>query len=191
MRKAFFKIGNLSLNYKTSFGILMFAMILILSVSCNNLPADLRIREKSNDDQFQKILAQEDTAKTNYDFERLITDYTKLSKEITAFNNDCEKRGIKPNCFLINLTMKKLANAEKVLNVGNRYNYGSSSSSSISSYSSDKTCSWCGKSFSGEHYTHLGKMSDCYSTNSSTSIGIFCSRKCCTEARRSSCPTCR
>ena len=125
MRKAFFKIGDLSVNYKKSFGILLFAMILILSVSCNNLPADLKIREKSNDNQFQKILAQEDTAKTSSDFERLITDYTKLSKEITAFNNDCKKRGIKPNYFLINLTTKKLANAEKVLNVGNKYDYGS------------------------------------------------------------------
>lgn len=192
MRKAFFKTWNLTVDYKKTLGFLFFTIISFLSVSCNNLPADLKIREKSNDNQFQKILAQEDTAKTSYDIERLITDYTKLSKEITAFNNDCKKRGIKPNYFLINLTTKKLANAEKVLNVGNRYNYGSSfSSGSSSTSSSNETCSWCGKSFSGTHYTHLGKMSDCYSTDSSTSIGIYCSKKCCSEARRSSCPTCR
>ena len=62
-------------------------------------------------------------------------------------------------------------------------------SSSSNSYS--KTCSWCDKSFSGEHYTHLGKMSDCYSTSSSSSIGKYCSMSCCSQARRNSCPTCR
>jgi hypothetical protein len=71
------------------------------------------------------------------------------------------------------------------------YSSSSTSSSSSSSYSSDNKCSWCGKSFSGEHYTHLGKMSDCYSTSSSSSIGVYCSLSCCSQARRSSCPTCR
>ena len=69
--------------------------------------------------------------------------------------------------------------------------YSNSSSTNNSSNSSDETCSWCGKSFSGEHYTHLGKMSDCYSTSSSSSIGVYCSLSCCSQARRSSCPTCR
>ena len=66
----------------------------------------------------------------------------------------------------------------------------SSYESSTSTSNTSKTCSWCGKSFTGEHYTHLGKISDCYSTNSASSIGIYCSMKCCSEARRSSCPTC-
>lgn len=69
-------------------------------------------------------------------------------------------------------------------------NNTNSSSSTYSSSTSSKICSWCGKAFSGEHYTHLGKMSDCYRTNSSSSIGIYCSSKCCSEARKSSCPTC-
>lgn len=69
-------------------------------------------------------------------------------------------------------------------------NNTNSSSSTYSSSTSSKICSWCGKAFSGEHYTHLGKMSDCYRTDSSSSIGIYCSSKCCSEARKSSCPTC-
>jgi hypothetical protein len=69
-------------------------------------------------------------------------------------------------------------------------NYRNSPSTN-SGYLSEKKCSWCGKSFRGEHYTHLGKISDCYSTSSTTSIGIYCSMSCCSQARRSSCPTCR
>lgn len=80
-------------------------------------------------------------------------------------------------------------------NMGNEAPSSTSSSSSSSSGSSSsyesKACSWCGKSFSGTHYTHLGKMADCQSSTSSNSIGTYCSMKCCSEARRSSCPTCR
>jgi len=62
--------------------------------------------------------------------------------------------------------------------------------SGSSSYGS-KSCGWCGTSFSGRHYTHLGKLVSCRSSNSSNSIGMWCSMKCCSEARKSSCPTCR
>jgi len=65
----------------------------------------------------------------------------------------------------------------------------SSSSSGSSSYGS-KSCGWCGTSFSGRHYTHLGKFASCQ-ISPSNSIGMWCSMKCCSEARRSSCPTCR
>ena len=64
----------------------------------------------------------------------------------------------------------------------------SNDNNSISSNS--KTCSWCDKTFSGTHYTHLGKMAPCQSSSSDTSIGTYCSMKCCIEARKSSCPTC-
>lgn len=72
--------------------------------------------------------------------------------------------------------------------------YDSSSSSYSSgtstSYSSKK-CSWCGKSFKGDHYTHMGKLASCERiTNKVRSIGTFCSLKCCREDRKSSCPTC-
>jgi len=53
-----------------------------------------------------------------------------------------------------------------------------------------ETCHWCGKKFTGEHYSHLGKISDCYTTSSNT-ITVYCSMKCCEEARASSCPSCR
>jgi hypothetical protein len=34
-------------------------------------------------------------------------------------------------------------------------------------------------------------MAPCQSSTSSSSIGKYCSMKCCSEARKSSCPTCR
>jgi len=71
------------------------------------------------------------------------------------------------------------------------YSGSSSSSSGSSSSYGSKTCSWCGKSFSGTHYTHLGKMAPCQSSTNNNSIGKWCSMKCCSEARRSSCPSCR
>ena len=64
-------------------------------------------------------------------------------------------------------------------------------STSTSNTNDSKTCSWCNKSFSGNHYTHLGKMAPCQSSSSESSIGKYCSMKCCSEARKSSCPTCR
>lgn len=47
-----------------------------------------------------------------------------------------------------------------------------------------KTCSWCNKSFTGEHYTHLGKLADCYSTSNTNTLNKFCSMRCCSESRR-------
>lgn len=70
----------------------------------------------------------------------------------------------------------------------------SSSRSSSRPSSSSKTCSWCSKSFSGTHYKHMGKFSGCESSNATSTlelIGIYCSNKCCSEARRSSCKTCQ
>ena len=80
-----------------------------------------------------------------------------------------------------------------LINNSSSSSYSGSYSSSIRSSSShaSKTCSWCGKSFSGPHYTHLGKMAPCQSSSSSNSIVTYCSMKCCSEARRSSCPSCR
>ena len=77
--------------------------------------------------------------------------------------------------------------------IGSSSSYDSNVSSSItnSSSSDDKTCSWCGKTFSGTHYTHLGKLAPCQSSDDRNSIGKWCSMKCCSEARRSSCPSCR
>ncbi len=65
----------------------------------------------------------------------------------------------------------------------------SSSDGTNNSYSG-KVCSYCGKHFSGSHYTHLGKMVDCHESTDPNSIGIFCSLECCTNARRRSCPSC-
>lgn len=62
--------------------------------------------------------------------------------------------------------------------------------SGSTNYEASKTCSWCSKSFTGTHYTHLGKMSDCTSSTDPNSIGKYCSMRCCSESRRKSCPTC-
>lgn len=67
----------------------------------------------------------------------------------------------------------------------------SSYSAPTTNTSNSKTCSWCSKSFSGKHYAHLGKMAPCESSNSESSLGKYCSMKCCSEARKSTCPTCR
>lgn len=55
-----------------------------------------------------------------------------------------------------------------------------SSSSGSSSYGS-KTCSWCGKSFSGNGYNYV--MGECI--NGSGDYYTKCSMKCCNEARKS------
>lgn len=71
------------------------------------------------------------------------------------------------------------------IDVSDSYN-----SSSTTSYEKSKICSWCSKSFTGIHYTHLGRMSDCNSTSDENSIGKYCSMQCCSESRKRSCPTC-
>ncbi|TDW52497.1 hypothetical protein EV144_1011187 [Flavobacterium sp. 270] len=192
MRKVFFLERNLKLDYKMFYRFLLILIVSILSVSCNDYPADLKLKKKANDLRYDKLSVQADTSKTTNDFEKLLNDYTELSNDITSFNGDCQKRGIRSRDKHIHEVLKEIAHCKQVLATASRYDYDSSSTSSnSSSYSSSKTCSWCGKSFSGEHYTHLGKMSDCYRTNSTTSIGYYCSQKCCSEARKSSCPTCR
>lgn len=57
--------------------------------------------------------------------------------------------------------------------------------------SSDYKCGYCGKMFSGNIYTHAGKMADCHTTtNPSAALGKFCSSECCSMARMKSCPSC-
>jgi len=96
--------------------------------------------------------------------------------------------------FILFLLIKFLSpdsKSEKNNNDSGTINNTGSSTESSGSSSMTLTCSWCGKSFSGTHYTHLGKLAPCQSSNSSNSIGTFCSMRCCSEARRSSCPSCR
>lgn len=47
-----------------------------------------------------------------------------------------------------------------------------------------KTCNWCNKTFRGNHYSHLGRMADCYSTSSYNTVNKFCSMSCCSDSRR-------
>ena len=55
-----------------------------------------------------------------------------------------------------------------------------SSTSSGSSYSSDtRTCSYCGKEFSGNGYYHFG--TGCVEGDKSLGAGNMCSKKCCSE----------
>ena len=56
---------------------------------------------------------------------------------------------------------------------------GSSSSSSSSYSSSTRTCSWCGKSYSGNGYYHLGN--DCVEGDKNLGAGNMCSTRCCQE----------
>lgn len=185
MRKTitFLNFGNVS-------RFLFLGIISLFIISCNDLPADLQARKNACIKENEQLIAREDTIKMDWEYEKIIVDYTKLNQDIISYTADCNKRGIpKNNDELINGIKYRIATFQKKLKEKEEkpsYGYSSSSTSSGS-----KTCSWCGKSFSGTHYTHLGKMSECYSTDSSTSIGIYCSMKCCSEARRSSCPTCR
>ncbi len=193
MRKALLEKTNQLVNHNNMF--YRFLIILAVStwfISCSDLPADLQARKTACIKKYDELIIREDTITRNWEYDQLIVDYTKLSNDVISYTSDCNKRGIKKNNdemlkginYRISTFKKKLAEMEEKPS-----SYGSSSGSTT--YSADKTCSWCGKSFSGSHYTHLGKMSDCYSTNSTTSIGYYCSLKCCSEARRSSCPTCR
>ncbi|WP_140484977.1 hypothetical protein [Flavobacterium sp. GSA192] len=188
MRKVFLKRENLVVEYKKSFSVLLFMVIPFLLVSCDNLPLDLKQKEYSCLSKYDRLLVEEDNTST----EKLIVDYTELKDDLVSLTAECRKRGIVwNNDELINEIAGKIASFKEMSNNHSEYYNEETTSNGSSSYSSSKTCSWCGKSFSGAHYTHLGKMSDCYSTNSSTSIGIYCSNKCCSEARKSSCPTCR
>jgi len=47
-----------------------------------------------------------------------------------------------------------------------------------------KTCGWCNRTFRGDHYTHIGRLADCYSTSSFNTVNKFCSMRCCSESRR-------
>jgi hypothetical protein len=163
----------------------------IFIASCNNLPRDLQSRKDAINTTYEELAKQEEKAYSVSDYQQLITDYTNLKNEIVSYTAECNRRGIsKENKEIIRDINERISNLEGLSDKDNSYSSGSSSSSSSSSYGS-KTCSWCGKSFSGTHYTHLGKMSPCQSSSSSNSIGTFCSMKCCSEARRSSCPSCR
>jgi hypothetical protein len=66
--------------------------------------------------------------------------------------------------------------------IRSRTNNRPSDNSSSRGYS--KTCGWCNRTFRGDHYTHVGRMADCYSTSSYNTINKFCSMKCCSESRR-------
>jgi len=103
------------------------------------------------------------------------------------------------NCTMVNgienmsedISNSKESNSSSDIGVSSSYESNVSSSITNSSSYDEKTCSWCGKTFSGTHYTHLGKLAPCQSSDDRNSIGIWCSMKCCSEARRSSCPSCR
>lgn len=163
----------------------------ILITSCNNLPPDLQSRKDAVNAKYKELKDQEENASSSSDYKQLITDYTNFKNEVINYTAESNSRGIsKENDKIIREADEKISKYERLSESSNSYSSGSSSSSSSSSYSS-KTCSWCGKSFSGTHYTHLGKMAPCQSSTNNNSIGKWCSMKCCSEARRSSCPTCR
>lgn len=74
---------------------------------------------------------------------------------------------------------------EKPEEVGRADTYTTTTSSSNEPipYEQSKTCSWCGNSFSGPHYSQIIGGS-CITTNDKTSIGKYCSQKCCSESKR-------
>ncbi|RDI13212.1 hypothetical protein DEU42_103122 [Flavobacterium sp. AG291] len=93
--------------------------------------------------------------------------------------------------YLGSLYIKATNNAEIPLQEQQMQTSSSESYDSTSqSYEKSKTCSWCSTQFTGVHYTHLGRMSDCTSTYDDNSIGKYCSLKCCNDSRKKSCPTC-
>lgn len=185
------RISNTFLSSKTFHKILLILIVSLSGVSCNNLPADLQARKTACIKEKKRLIASENVINMDWEYEKIIADYTKLNEDIISYTADCNMRGIpKNNDELIEEIKYRIIKFKKKLKEKQETSSYSSSSSNTN-YSANKSCSWCGNSFSGSHYTHLGKMSDCYSTNSSSSIGVYCSSKCCSEARRSSCPTCR
>jgi hypothetical protein len=76
-----------------------------------------------------------------------------------------------------------LLNIFPLNNNSNSSSSGSDSNSTISSgssYSSEtRTCSYCGKEFSGNGYYHL--FDDCVEGDKNLGSGNMCSRKCCNE----------
>jgi hypothetical protein len=184
MKKQFFKLSVLSV-------VSLLIVFITLFTSCNNLPEDLQNRKDACNAKYKELADQEKNAYSSSDYIQLITDYTNFKNEIISYTAECNKRGIsKENDKLVSEINEKISKFESLSKSDNSYS-SSSSSSSNSSSSDSKTCSWCGNSFSGIHYTHLGKMAPCQSSSSSNSIGKYCSMKCCSEARKSSCPSCR
>lgn len=167
----------------------------VLFTSCNNLPDDLEAKRNSLNTELTDLRNREETASSNSDYEELLNDYKAHKIKTISYRDELTNRGFKNKInekVLIDIEVQ-ISKYQDLVNsntINDSYSNNSSSSDN-SSYSNSKTCSWCGKSFSGSHYTHLGKMSDCYSTDSSTSIGKYCSMQCCSEARKSSCPSCR
>lgn len=179
-------ISNLKMYKIYSFALLLFCLFI---TSCNNLPNDLEDKRKSLNAELTDLRNREETASNNSDYEQLLNDYKAHKINTINYRNELTDRGFKNKInekVLIDIEEQILKYQDLV-----NSNIKNESYSSDSSHSSNKTCSWCDKSFSGSHYTHLGKMSDCYSTDSSSSIGKYCSMRCCSEARKSSCPSCR
>lgn len=180
-------------NLIYNFGKLLFLTLLILILnSCNKkLPEDLESERVSLNSKIDNVIAKEkDYSYKNYS--ELLENYEELKVENTKYIDLLTRRGFEENVKrnVENYIDEKIIKYKDLAaSESSNDNSSSSSSSSSSSYGS-KTCSWCGKSFSGTHYTHLGKLAPCQSSTSSSSIGTYCSMECCSNARRSSCPTC-
>lgn len=156
--------GNL--NIRRFFNLVLLSVILFIT-SCNNLPKDLQSRKDDCNAKYKELADQEKNANCSSDYKQLITDYKSFKYEVISYTTECNKRGIsKENEEIVNEIDEKISKFEGLSENDNSYSSSSSSSNSSSS-SESKTCSWCGNSFSGTHYTHLGKMAPCQSSSSS------------------------
>ncbi len=165
-------------------------LLLILNGCKKELPKDLEAERVTLNSKIKDVSYKEET---NYykDNSDLLKHFEELKVENTKYIDLLVSRGFEGNVKkdVENYIDEKIAKYEGLI-ASEKSNYNSSSSQSSSTSYGSKTCSWCGKSFTGSHYTHLGKLAPCQSSTSSSSINTYCSMECCSNARRSSCPTC-
>tara|TARA_R110002049_G_C9014455_1_gene550896 strand:- start:365 stop:889 length:525 start_codon:yes stop_codon:yes gene_type:complete len=164
-------------------------IVTLVIFSCSNLPSDLEEKKDKLNVRIENLHEEFEKASATSEFERLINEYEVLISDNQNYVNELNERGLakEVNTEVIGYLNDQISNSREAIQKNKE---SSNKSYSNSSSTSTKTCSWCSKQFSGSHYTHLGKLAPCQSSSSSNSIGKYCSMKCCSEARRKSCPTC-
>lgn len=76
---------------------ILFLLITLFLISCNNLPSDLKIKRDECNNFSDKLLEKEKTAKSETDYQLLTEDYKLLKEMIINYTQECNNRGIKKN----------------------------------------------------------------------------------------------
>ena len=153
----------------------------ILLLGCNTLPNDLQIRKDAVVNKLNELNSRYESASGIPAYKQLIDDYTSIRAEIVSYTAECNSRGIsKNNDALIKDIDEKLSRFKTSVEISQGYsNLGSGNSNTSGSDLASKTCSYCGKSFTGNGYNYV--MGECISGKDD--YYSKCSMKCCSEAR--------